>query len=202
MPDFNAIADVGETMISLLREHMGSLIPPDSITLISPGDIEAKDNVRLSLFLYHVNENASLKNQEMRTAGPDRLKYPPMALDLYYMLTAHPAPGIQDKTERTREEHSILGRAIQVIASNGILKGSVLRGSLGSNGTALHISSTTMTMDDMSKLWATFNGKPFRPTICYLVTPVMVESTREEEVTRVVERKFKEFITEQENDQN
>lgn len=70
MPDFNAIADTGATIIGLFRDKMKDLIPEDSIMLISPGDMEAKDNVRLSFFLYHVDENASLKNAEMRYAGP------------------------------------------------------------------------------------------------------------------------------------
>ena len=190
MADFAVIADVGETLIELLRENMKDLITADSIILISPGDIEGNDNVRLSLFLYQVIENAHMKNQEMMNSGSTRLRYPPLILDLNYMLTSHPSPGIQDKTERTKEEHSVLGRAMQILNDNSILKAPVLRGSLAAHNEELHITQTSLNLDDMTKIWTTFQDTIFRPSICYLVTPVRIDSTREELVTRVVERKI------------
>jgi len=54
MSDYGAIAYVGETLIEILRDNMEDLIPRDSIILASPGEIDAKDNVRLSLFLYQI----------------------------------------------------------------------------------------------------------------------------------------------------
>jgi hypothetical protein len=188
--DFAVIADVGETLIELLKENMKDLITPDSIMLISPGDIEGNDNVRLSLFLYQVAENAHMKNQEMIQSGSTTLIYPPLTLDLYYMLTSHPSPGIQDRTERTKEEHSVLGRVMQILHDNTILKGPVLRGSLAAHNEELHVTQTTLNLDDMTKIWTTFQDTIFRPSICYLVTPVKIDSTREKQVTRVVERKI------------
>ncbi len=57
--------------------------------LASPGEIEENDDVRLSLFLYQVLENVHLKNQEMQIKDPTTLTFPPIALDLYYMLTSY-----------------------------------------------------------------------------------------------------------------
>jgi hypothetical protein len=186
MSDYTAIADVGDTLVELLRVNMQDLIPADSIALVSPGEIEGKDNIRLSLFLYHVSENTYLKNIEMENMGHTRLKSPPLALDLYYMLTSYPSPGIQDRTERTEEEHSILGRAMQILHDNPMLSGSVLMGSLPAYDTELHIIITSMNLDDMSKIWSTFREKSFRPSACYLVTPVQIESSREKSVSRVM----------------
>jgi hypothetical protein len=185
MSDYTAIADVGETLVELLRGNMQDLIPEDSIALVSPGEIEGKDNIRLSLFLYQVNENTYLKNQEMEKMGSSRLKAPSIALDTYYMLTSYPSSGIQDRTERTREEHSILGRAIQVLHDNPILTGSVLKGSLPAHDTELRVVVTSMSLDDMSKIWSTFKEKSFRPSVCYQVTPVKIESSREKSISRV-----------------
>jgi len=192
--DFAVIADVGETLIELLRENMKDLINPDSIMLISPGDIEGSDTVRLSLFLYQVTENAHMKNQEMMNIGSIGLKNPPLTLDLYYMLTSHPSTGIQDKTERTKEEHSVLGKAMQVLNDNSLLKGSVLRGSLAENNEELRMTLTTLNLDDMTKIWTTFQDKLFRPSLCYLVTPVKIDSSREKQVKRVVERKLNNYL--------
>jgi len=186
MSDYTAIAEVGETLVELLRGNMQDLIPVDSIALVSPGEIEGKDNIRLSLFLYHVEENIYLKNQEMEKIGSSRLKAPPLALDLYYMLTSYPSSGIQDRTERTGEEHRILGRAVQVLYDNPILTGSILKGSLSAYDNELHIMITSMNLDDMSKIWSTFKEKSFRPSVCYLITSVKIESTRETSITRVI----------------
>lgn len=183
-----AIADVGETLVELLRGKMQGLIrhgSEDSIALVSPGEIEGKDNIRLSLFLYHVEENIYLKNQEMEKIGSSALKAPPLALDLYYMLTSYPSPGIQDRTERTLDEHRILGRAMQVLHDNSVLTVSVLKGSLSAPDTALHVMVTSMSLDDMTKIWSTFKEKSFRPSVCYLVTPVKIESLIKKEVKRV-----------------
>ncbi|MHC1757824.1 MAG: DUF4255 domain-containing protein [Methanosarcina sp.] len=188
MSDYRAIADVGETLIELLRDNMKDLIPRrQSIVMASPGEVEANDDVRLSLFLYQVLENIHLKNQEMQIRDPMTLTFPPIALDLYYMFTSYPS-GIQDITERTREEHSILGRTIQIINDNSILAGSVLKGNLNVNGYELHITLTPVSLDDMTKMWTTFPGKSFRSSICCLVTPVLIDSGREITVQRVVSK--------------
>ncbi|AKB18659.1 DUF4255 domain-containing protein [Methanosarcina sp. WWM596] len=187
MSDYGAITDIGETLIELLRDNMEDLIPKQSIVLASPGEIEDKDNVRLSLFLYQVIENVHLKNQEMQMKNSTTIIFPPIALDLYYMLTSHISSGEHDLTEKTREEHSILGRAIQILNDNPTLTGSVLKGNLDRNE-AFHMSITSLSLDDLSKIWTTFQGKPFRPSICYLVTPVMIGSGREITVHRVVSK--------------
>ncbi|CAG1769669.1 hypothetical protein BAC3_00456 [uncultured bacterium] len=172
-----AIADVGEALITLLKDNMG--IPQDTIMLISPGEIEANDNVRLSLFLYQVRENAYLRNQEMQQIDSTHLKYPPLPLELYYMITAYPSNGGSDRTERTREEHGILGKAIQVLYDNTLLTISDYE---------LRITLNTMSLDDMTKIWTTFQGKSYRPSACYLVTPAYIESTHEMSVKRVVRK--------------
>ncbi|MCE8427089.1 MAG: DUF4255 domain-containing protein, partial [Candidatus Methanoperedens sp.] len=166
--------DVGEVLITLLRDNMG--IPPETIMLISPGEIEANDNVRLSLFLYQVRENAYLRNQEMQQIDPAHLRNPPLPLELYYMLTAYPSSGISDRTERTEEEHRILGKAIQILYDNTMPAISDYE---------LRITLNTMSLDDMTKIWTTFQGKSYRPSACYLITPVYIDSLHEISIKRV-----------------
>ena len=192
--DYTTIADVSETLIYLLRSNMEGLISPDSIILFSPGDVEASDSVRLSMFLFQIVENVHMKNQEMQIINPTKLKYPPLVMDLFYMLTSHPSSRIQDKTERTKEEHSILGKAMQIIHDNSIIMDSLLRGCLIDDGQELHISQTPLNLDDMIKIWSTFQGRPFRPSVCYLVSNVRIESTREKEAKRVIKRKFDGYM--------
>ncbi|HEY9206915.1 MAG TPA: DUF4255 domain-containing protein [Candidatus Methanoperedens sp.] len=172
-----AIADVGDALITLLRDNMG--IPRATIVLISPGEIEANNDVRLSLFLYQVRENAHLRNQDMVQVDSTHFRPPPLPLELYYMLTAHPSTGIPDRTDRAIEEHGILGRAMQILYDNTLLTIS---------GYELRITLNSMSLDDMTKIWTTFQGRSYRPSACYLVTPVYIDSTREKSMKRV-ERK-------------
>ncbi len=189
MSDYRAIADVGETLIGLLRDNMQDLIPMDSIILASPGEIDAKDNVRLSLFLYQILENAHLKNHELQVTDPTKVTFPPQILELYYMLTSHVSSGEQDKTEKTLEEHRVLGRALQILHDNYILSGSLLKGNLDKRD-ELHITLTSLNLDDLTKIWTTFQGRSLKSSVCYVVTPVVINSVREMSVQRVVSKEM------------
>jgi hypothetical protein len=193
MSNYTAIEDVGMTIINLLWNKMKDqtdVIPSDStensIVLGSPGEIEDRENVRLSLFLYQVTENVHLKNQEMQQITSSRLRYPPLTLDLFYMLTSHSGTqNQQNRTERTREEHRRLGRAMQILHDNSIL---ALEGSDADSMEELRITLNPMSLDDMTKIWTTFQGRSYRPSACYLVTPVKIDSERDNGVRRVVSK--------------
>jgi len=193
MANDTVIADVGMTLIELLQDNMSDLIQPDSIILFSPGEIEQGDTPRLSLFLYQVMENEHLKNQEMRQVNSNALKYPPLTLDLFYMLTAYPSSQIQDRTERTLEEHRILGRAMRVFYDNAILRGSLLRGSLAGTDAELRIILTTMSMENLIQMWTSFEGQPYRTSAFYQVTPVPIDSTRQRDVDRVIQKDMRYY---------
>lgn len=190
MSDYGAIADVGETLVDLLWDNMQNLnliTKKESIVLASPGEIPLNQDVQLSLFLYQILKNVHLTNQEMQIKDYSTLTFPPIALDLYYMLTAYPH-GTHELTDMIRQEHKILGRAIQILNKNQTLLGSVLKGSLQGSGDEIHVMLTSMNLDDMTKIWTTFQGKPFRTSVCFLVTPVLIDSTSEIGVQRVISK--------------
>jgi len=74
---------------------------------------------------------------------------------------------------------------MQILHDNSVLTGSILKGSLSAHNTELRVVSTAMSLDDMSKIWSTFKEKSFRPSVCYQITPVSIESSREKKVSRV-----------------
>lgn len=192
MATSSAIKDVDETLINLLRNNMEADLAPNdpvkSIVLISPGEVVGNE-VRLSLFLYQITENVHLKNQEMQKIDADTLNYPPIALDISYILTAYPLQSDgQSPTETTMEAHRLLGRAMQIFHDNTILSGIILQGELAKNNEELHITLNPLNLDDITKIWNTFQGKVWRPSVCYLVTPVMVESTNKMSIQRVVSK--------------
>lgn len=194
MGGYGAIEDVGRTLVELLRGQMGTdLIDQDREIALSPPDATGHgDGARLTLYLYRVSENGHLKNERRPEIDVDRYRGMPLALDLYYLLTAHPSNGGGDGMERTEEQHRVLGRAMQVFYDNSIIRGSDLMGSLGEQAD-LQVSIYPQAMDEVMSIWSTFDETPFQPSVAYLVTPVLIESTAEEDVSRIVERRLEGY---------
>jgi hypothetical protein len=188
MSIYTAIADVGETLLNLLRENMQDLVNPASIILSSPGEIEAQDSPRLCLFLYQVAESPHLRNQQMQSINSITMTYPPLTLDMYFMLTSYGSPQIADKTDRTIEAHRILGRAMSILYDNAILRGSLLTGDLAGSGEELKITLFPIPLEELNRIWNSFPDKSLRLSVCYMVTPVKLDSTREMDTRRVVEQ--------------
>jgi len=190
MSDYTAIADVGETLKKLLWDNIKddstakSIIESeDQITLSSPEEIES--DKRLSLFLYQVTENDYLKNQEMQSVNSTKLKYPPLSVNLFYMVMPH--------TQNREKDHIIVGKVMQIFYDNAILRGSILQGSLA--GDELKLILNPLSMDELNKIWNVMSkSKPYKLSVCYEVTPVRIESMRKREVKRVIEREVEKYM--------
>ncbi|RZN35873.1 MAG: DUF4255 domain-containing protein [Methanophagales archaeon ANME-1-THS] len=196
MGEYTAIADVGETLKKLLWGHIKDdpvaksiLESEEQITFSSPEELEA--DKRLSLFLYHVTENAYLKNEELQRINSTRLKYPPLALSLFYLVTPH--------TQKRENDHILLGKVMQILHDNAILRGSVLQGRLA--GEELRIILNPLSIDELNKIWNVISkSRPFKLSASYEVTPLRIASLREREVKRVIERHFENYLVRGEDD--
>lgn len=186
MAGYSAIADVGETLVELLREEMSALVDSSEVALASPDAVGQGDDVRLTLFLYRVTENAHLKNQPRQAVDATTDRDAPLEVDLHYVLTAHPSTTGSDETAKSKEQHTVLGRAMQVLADNAIVRGSALEGTLA--GEDLYVSIEPDSAGELQNVWSTFQDEPFRPSVTYLVGPVAIESTEEESAARIVSR--------------
>lgn len=190
MGEYTALADVGETLKKLLWEGIRAdpiarsiLESEEQITFSSPEEVEA--DKRLSLFLYHVTENAYLKNEELQLVNSTTLKYPPLALNLFYLITPY--------TQKRENDQILLGKVMQILHAYSILRGSVLQGSLA--GEELRVLFNPLSIDELNKLWSIIaRAKPFRLSLSYEVTPVRIESIREREVKRVIERHLEKYL--------
>jgi hypothetical protein len=182
-----AIADVGATLQKLLQDNMEDLITPTSIVLLSPGDVQDQ-NIRLSIFLYSIVENPHLKNDEP-IFGINSLKFPPLQVDLYYLLTVYTSQALP-QTEQTLLQHRILGRAMRILYDNSILRGSILQGSMAGTAQELRIVANPISLDDLNQIWSTFRDLGYRLSISYLITPVRIDSGREVGMQRVVSKEM------------
>lgn len=193
MASYTAIADVSETLRGLLRDRFAARddvfsMDGKAVSLVAPDEMSADSETRLSLSLYRVEENAAMKNTEAarHTGDPTVSQEPPLALDLYYLVTAYPG-GTDDGTAATVEQQRILGLAMQTFHENAVLTGDQLAGSLDPE-LELQISLVNASVDELSGLWSTVPEAAFQPSAVYHVGPVLIDSRQREEVVPVTDR--------------
>lgn len=160
---------------------LGLSNPETDITLSPPAD-DLQGSPRLSLYLYHVEPDAHLRNQRELAVGRDGLRFPPLAVQLRYLVT----PLAEE------EEHNqlMLGRILQhfhdapFIAS---LEGTPLDNSHGGNSPQLRITVEPLSMEELANVWQSLDAH-YRLSLSYLVRTVTIDSDQGvREAKRVVE---------------
>lgn len=189
MSDYSVIADIGATLVGLLRENMSDLLAADAIALLSPAELDGQD-IRLTLFLYQISENPQLKNVIPPPEPSGLRRAPSLQLELSYLLTAHGSRLTGDRTDRTLEAHRLLGRAMRIFYDHALLGGSVLRGNLAGTAEEFRLNLQPLGLDDLTKLWTALPNNPLKASAGYLVTPVAIDSLRTTAGRRVVEATF------------
>ncbi|MDQ1909568.1 DUF4255 domain-containing protein [Paenibacillus sp. GD4] len=183
MADYTVISDVGLTLVKLLREQLVPelIAAPESIGLASPAD---RGDLQLVLFLYQIHENAENRRTTMTGRGTEALQYPPQALNLSFLLTCYSA---SDVASRALDEQRIMGRVMQLLNDNSVLRGSQLHGSLADKSEELRISKDDLSAETVIGL---FGDAPYKLSIGYTVGPVFLDSKRTKQTKRVTEARF------------
>jgi hypothetical protein len=198
-----AIASVTAVLKDLLdnglidRNVSSTIGGPVTISALPPDRVKTgtSDPTQLNLFLYHVMPNPGWRNvdQPSRNGRGERLSNPPLALDLFYLLTAY---GKQDF-----EAEILLGYAMQLLHETPVLTRSAIRRSLsptspvGGGGLlppplnalpaselADQVELIKLTLqptntEETSKLWSAIQSN-YRPSVAYQASVVLVEGTR------------------------
>lgn len=186
MSEYTILHDISKTLLELLKANMDDLITQGHISLDSPADVVADTAPRLSLFLYQIEENQFLKNQDMKPVNNGKLSYPPLALNLFYLFTAY---------AQTREtEQQVIGKTMQVLYANSVVRGSLLQGTLSATFEELKIMFYPLSIDDMNKLWSMFGSKAYKLSVTYKVSAALIDSTREVAGDRVIKRTLNHYI--------
>ena len=172
-----AIAAVTATLRSLLS---GALEINDVTT--KPLD-KARTSLteQLNIFLYQTMLNGSLRNTTMpHQVRPGETGHPPLALNLFYLITAYG----QDDDDSSG--HKLLGRAMTALHDHPVLsredifkatESPLPDSDLHLQVERLRITPQPMPLEEMSKLWTTFQTQ-FRISAAYQVSVVLIESTR------------------------
>jgi hypothetical protein len=180
-----AIAAVTFTLRNLLAPAISDELSGATVT-VQPPDIFATGPSanRINLFLYQTSLDAAFRNADMpRQVRPGETGQPPLALNLHYLLTAY---GQGDDASEPFS-HRLLGRAMSVFHDHPVLSAADIRAAipvanpqpydLFDQIERIRIVPQPLTLDDMSKLWTTFQTK-YRPSAAYQVAVVLIESNR------------------------
>jgi len=190
MGSYDAIGKVSEALVDTLRTNIvdrEGVISLDrsEIVLTSPDDIGTESDTRLSLYLFKVEQ--SDQRQPQPITDNDIRKGSPLALNLHYLLTAYPSSAGQDGTRNSRDQHSVLGLAMQVLHDTSSLSGETL-GKSFSDDQRIDINMKEDAENTVSRIWDSFRDVPLYPSVTYEVSPVLIDSRREEKIQRVAER--------------
>ena len=169
--DTNILGDVTSTLQTLLKDLDVTLESPAALPSTSGGSFK-----KLNLFLYQVLENPHAKNQPWESIGADAQRYPPLALNVYYLLTPYANDALS--------AHQVLSHAMRILHDHSIVSGAELAGSLSTVVEQLAIVLCPTTLEELTRIWNALQS-PYRLSVCYEVRIALIQSEIQRDVSRV-----------------
>lgn len=173
-----AIAAVTATLRNLVETGLGNEVSGAKVTTQPPDEVTAGNDL-VNLFLYQTAINAAWRNMDNPQAvKPGETGQPALALNLYYLLTAY----AKTNDAPNPVSHQLLGRAMRVLHDHPLLSAAEIKAAFPDNDLheqieRVRITLQPMTLDEMSKLWTTFQTK-YRISAAYQVSVVLIDSQR------------------------
>jgi hypothetical protein len=151
----------------------------DAFVTTKPLDLARPDEGKnqLNLFLYQMQANAAFRNMDYSgTVHSGESGQQPLALNLYYVLTAY------GKDANDIKAHRLLGRAMSILHDNSTIPRDALKTAMPTcdiwqQVERVRVRPHSLTTDELSKLWTGFS-KPYRVSVAYEVSVVLIESTK------------------------
>jgi hypothetical protein len=182
---YKAIAGVSSSLKTLLRDRMTEVA---DITVAPPDvKVDFATGRRVNFYLYHMNENPYLKNQEIPGEGyPGAYGHPPLSLNLHYIFTAFGASDTGPDADM--EAQQILGDAMRVLHDFSIVtsdlveekkpipKPPILDPTLLGEFEQIKITFQPAPVDEISKIWTALPNVNFRRSVLYEVSVVQIQS--------------------------
>jgi hypothetical protein len=137
-----------------------------------------------SVFLYQVTPNVAGRNADTPTRGPDGtlLKRPRAALDLHYLISFY-----GDDTKL--EPQMLLASAVRTLHAQPVLEREAILQMIGDPQFAfvkdtdlaeapdpVRFTPTSLSLEELSKLWSVFFQTPYALSVSYLASMVFVDS--------------------------
>jgi hypothetical protein len=169
----DALATVTATLRHLLSSVATTVsTKPPSVARIG------ESGEQINIFLYSTSFNPAFSNFPMPgEARSGENAPPPLPLVLKYLITVYGAGDDDISGQR------LMGRAMSILHDHPVLGPSDIIGITPDSGLQkqierVRITPDTLSLDDMSKLWSSFQSAEYRLSTGYQVSAVLIESTR------------------------
>lgn len=167
------------TVTATLQHLLASVAPGATVTTQPPSTARNGGNgEQINVFLYGTYYNPAFRNAPMpgETRSGEHA-YPPMPLVLKYLITAY---GANDDDISGQQ---LMGLAMSLLHDHPLIGPADIIGitpdsNLHQQIERVRIIPDALTLDDMSKLWASFQSAEYRLSTGYEVSVVLIESTR------------------------
>jgi Pvc16 N-terminal domain/IPT/TIG domain len=183
---------VSDAIVSSIGDVIVTALPPDRIS------VEADERPQLNLFLYQISPNRNadwVSNTAEKPYLRDlRSSTPPLALDLYYLLTAYGAKDFQAElllgyvinllykipVLTSDRIETALTNATKVSAANVFSQAlsAISTAELAQNLGEIKISSEFFNLEETSRLWSVLQTN-YRPSTAYRVSMVSIPDRHE-----------------------
>jgi Pvc16 N-terminal domain len=155
-----------------------------AIVFLHPTAASRNTANRLSVWLYQVTENEYVKNQPMQqSADPAGSRFPPLALNLFYLITPFSAMSEIDPVSGQADLH-LLGKTMQVLYDNAVI---YLTQEGGEVTEELRVVLRQLSLEEQTRIWEALM-EPYRLSVCYEVRVIRLTSERKVSQSRVLER--------------
>ncbi|MCD9877600.1 DUF4255 domain-containing protein [Streptomyces guryensis] len=189
-----AIAHVTQALALLIENNVGPEF--GEAVKVEPRKPPADPQLEqptISVFLYQVTPNSSLRNNDLPTRAADGtlVKRPAAALDLQYLISAY-------GDERELVGQRLIGSVVRTLHEIPVLPKDVieqagerpyLAGSdLAEAAQRVRFTPTVMDVDETSKLWGMLYQTPYTLSVVYQATLVLIDGRATPVPGRPVER--------------
>lgn len=168
MATTDAIAFLGDTIVSILQDGLSGLVAPGDIFLSTPDEFTDFTPVQpsVTIFLYHVAINAEMRNGPRRTFnGASR---PPLPLELRFLITPW--------TTETRDAYRITGAVSQVMYDHAVLTfGELLGDEVWAPDDTVELMMESIPVEEYFDIWDP-SEIPYKLSLSYLARVVGIDS--------------------------
>lgn len=173
---------VTETLIRLLERNVPRVVAGGAVNVVSrPPEALAGQTRAINIFLYHVAEDPNYRNQMPAGNHSRPVAATPMALILYFIVTAHHE---HQSAFDASVEHEILGGALKTFHDFPYINaetavpdaGPVMNPlTMGSSGVALEIALRPVTPEEALSFWSSEQNQTARLSAYYEVRTAFLE---------------------------
>jgi hypothetical protein len=179
MASDEAVRDISDTVIAMLKAGVPPLVNANDIVLSTPDDFQATpSNPTITVFLYRITLNPEMRNGPRRVLADGRVTRPLLPVDLHFMITAW--------ARDTRGELAIAGRILQVLYDRAELGPADLQGNSWERDDTVQLVLESLPIEEHYRVWDT-TDVPYRLSLTYMARVVGIAPTDALRVAPVIE---------------